>query len=54
MPAPGRTGAIVTMLCDDGQHYVSTCFDAAWRTAQGLEVAALEAQLDELFAPPPG
>ncbi|MCP4025621.1 MAG: PLP-dependent cysteine synthase family protein, partial [Sphingomonas sp.] len=46
MRAQRRTGAIVTLLCDDGRRYASTCFDAAWRTAQGLEVAALQRQLD--------
>ena len=49
MRAQRRTGAIVTLLCDDGRRYASTCFDAAWRTAQGLEVAALQRQLDDIF-----
>ena len=49
MRAQRRTGAIVTLLCDDGRRYTSTCFDADWRAAQGFDVAALDAQLQDIF-----
>ena len=35
MVAAGETGAIVTLLCDDGDRYASTCFDDGWMEAQG-------------------
>ncbi len=36
MRQAGQSGSIVTLLCDDGQRYLSTAFDAGWRAAQGL------------------
>jgi len=36
MQSRGEAGSIVTLLCDDGSRYASSCHDAAWRQAQGL------------------
>ncbi len=36
MRQQGVTGAIVTLLCDDGQRYWQTCFDADWRAHHDL------------------
>ncbi|WP_448661461.1 PLP-dependent cysteine synthase family protein [Sphingomonas sp. CJ20] len=52
MRAAGRTGSIVTLLCDDGRRYASTCYDADWLDAQGFDIARLDATLDDLFLPP--
>ena len=47
MIARGETGSIVTLICDPGERYVGTYYDAGWIAAQGLDtapyVAALEA-----------
>jgi cysteine synthase A len=47
MIARGETGSIVTLICDPGERYASTYYDAGWIRAQGLETApyieALEA-----------
>ncbi|MHA6720599.1 PLP-dependent cysteine synthase family protein [Sphingomonas sp. RS6] len=51
MQAAGRRGSIVTLLCDDGRRYASTCFDEQWRHAQGYDIAAYDSELDDLFAP---
>ncbi len=32
----GQGGAVVTLLCDGGERYRNTYFDAAWQQAQGL------------------
>ncbi|MEF2976685.1 PLP-dependent cysteine synthase family protein [Subtercola sp. YIM 133946] len=50
MVARGETGSIVTLLCDSGDRYSDTYYDAAWVQAQGITVAphldALRARLD--------
>ena len=47
MAAAGQAGSIVTLLCDDGERYRHSYFDAAWLAANGLacadEQAAVEA-----------
>jgi cysteine synthase A len=45
MQAEGRAGAIVTLLCDDGRRYQTSCFDPAWRREQGLDCADAQAQV---------
>jgi cysteine synthase A len=51
MQHQGAQGSVVTLLCDDGQRYQETCFDAGWRVQHGLdcdaETAALQAWMDE-------
>ncbi len=36
MVARGERGSIVTLLCDSGDRYASTCFDDGWIAARGL------------------
>lgn len=36
MRASGQSGSIVTLLCDSGDRYSSTCFDEAWRHQRGF------------------
>jgi len=45
----GQSGSIVTLRCDDGRRYASTCFDAAWRSALGYETGTHDRALDDLF-----
>ena len=39
MIADGRTGSIVTMICDPGERYLGTYYDEAWIKGQGLDLA---------------
>jgi cysteine synthase len=39
MAARGERGSIVTLICDAGERYADTAFDAGWRRAQGLDAA---------------
>jgi cysteine synthase A len=39
MRASGRTGSVVTLLCDGGERYSHTYYDDAWLAAQGLDIA---------------
>jgi cysteine synthase A len=32
----GKTGSIVTLLCDGGERYAATYYDRGWLGAQGL------------------
>jgi cysteine synthase A len=40
MIAEGRTGAIVSMICDPGERYLHTYYNDDWLKAQGLDIAA--------------
>jgi cysteine synthase A len=42
----GRTGSVVTLVCDGGERYGNTYYDDAWLSAQGLDVAPYLATLD--------
>jgi cysteine synthase A len=37
MEAAGRSGSIVTLLCDGGDRYAATYYDDAWLEGKGLE-----------------
>ena len=39
MRAQGRTGSIVSLLCDRGERYAETLFDPTWLQARGLDIA---------------
>ncbi|CCH89886.1 Cysteine synthase [Modestobacter italicus] len=49
MLAAGRTGSVVTLLCDGGERYACTYYDDGWVAAQGLDLAPHTATL-EAFA----
>jgi cysteine synthase len=46
----GRGGSVVTLLCDGGERYRNTYFDAAWQRAQGLESKAEQAAMWQWIA----
>jgi cysteine synthase A len=39
MLAAGRTGSVVTLLCDGGERYACTYYDDDWVAGQGLDLA---------------
>ena len=39
MVAEGRTGSVVTLLCDPGDRYLDKYYSDAWLAAQGLDIA---------------
>jgi cysteine synthase A len=43
----GRTGSVVTLLCDGGERYAHTYYDDAWLAARGIEIAPYTAALEE-------
>ncbi|MDO5662894.1 MAG: PLP-dependent cysteine synthase family protein [Brachybacterium sp.] len=43
----GDSGSIVTLLCDAGDRYGATYFDDDWVAAQGFDLAAWTAELEE-------
>lgn len=49
MMAAGRTGSIVTLICDPGERYLSTYYNPDWLAAQKLDTAPYLAAL-EAFA----
>ena len=38
MAREGRTGALVTLICDSGERYASTYYDSAWLATNGLDI----------------
>jgi cysteine synthase A len=49
MVAAGRTGSVVTLLCDGGERYAHTHHSDAWVAAQGLDLSGPAATLDHLW-----
>jgi cysteine synthase len=49
MIARGEHGSIVTLICDPGERYAGTYYDATWLAAEGLDIAPYRARL-EAFA----
>ncbi|WP_336032079.1 PLP-dependent cysteine synthase family protein [Geodermatophilus sp. FMUSA9-8] len=50
MVAAGRTGSVVTLLCDGGERYAHTYHSDAWVASRGLDLAPYSAVLDEFAA----
>ncbi|MFI5499656.1 PLP-dependent cysteine synthase family protein [Nocardia asteroides] len=48
--AEGRSGSVVTLLCDGGDRYAGTYFDDAWVASQHLDLAGPTAVLTEFLA----
>jgi cysteine synthase A len=44
--AAGRTGSVVTLLCDGGERYAHTYYSDGWVAGQGLELAPYTAALE--------
>ncbi|GAD83732.1 PLP-dependent cysteine synthase family protein [Nocardia asteroides NBRC 15531] len=47
--AEGRSGSVVTLLCDGGDRYAGTYFDDAWVASQHLDLAGPTAVLTEFL-----
>ncbi|MFO1329475.1 MAG: PLP-dependent cysteine synthase family protein [Rubrivivax sp.] len=43
----GRSGSVVTLLCDGGERYRHSCYDEAWQRSQGLESAAEQRAIEQ-------
>ena len=41
----GRTGSIVTILCDSGERYAHSYYDPAWYQGRGIDVAGADGEL---------
>ena len=50
MREAGTQGSIVTLLCDRGERYADTLYDADWRAARGLDVAPWQQALTDALA----
>jgi cysteine synthase A len=49
MIAQGRTGSVVTLLCDGGERYAHTYYDDEWVAGKGLDLAPHTAILTEFL-----
>ena len=50
MRTAGRSGSIVTLLCDDGRRYVHSYYDDAWVAQRGWDLAGPATMLEEFWA----
>jgi uncharacterized peroxidase-related enzyme len=50
MVAAGETGSVVTLVCDGGDRYGDTYYDDGWLHAQGIDLAAEHARIEEFLA----
>ena len=50
MLAEGRTGSVVTLICDGGERYADTYYSDRWVEAQGMHLAPYLATLSAFFA----
>jgi len=50
MRAAGRTGSVVTLLCDGGDRYSRTYYDDGWLEATGLDISPYSRVLEEFSA----
>ncbi|HVW93231.1 MAG TPA: PLP-dependent cysteine synthase family protein [Devosia sp.] len=49
MMRAGRTGSLVTLICDSGERYATTYYDSAWLAANGLDIAPYRAQVERFL-----
>ncbi len=45
MAAEGRTGSIVSILCDSGERYARSYYDSGWYERSGIDIATADRQL---------
>ncbi|GAA1907491.1 PLP-dependent cysteine synthase family protein [Streptomyces sodiiphilus] len=50
MVAEGRTGSVVTLLCDSGDRYLDKYYSDAWLAGQGLDITPHAAVIDGFLA----
>ncbi|QNE84266.1 pyridoxal-phosphate dependent enzyme [Streptomyces rutgersensis] len=50
MRAEGRTGSVVTLLCDPGDRYLDKYYSDTWLTSQGLDITPYARTLDAFLA----
>ncbi len=50
MVAAGRTGSVVTLICDPGERYLDKYYSDAWLAGQGLDIAPYERTIEGLLA----
>ncbi len=50
MASAGKSGSIVTLLCDSGQRYAGTYFDDGWVAGQGCDLRPYVERLESFLA----
>ncbi len=50
MVAEGRTGSVVTLLCDPGDRYLDKYYADTWLAEQRLDIAPYTAAIDTFLA----
>ncbi|WP_323379277.1 PLP-dependent cysteine synthase family protein [Streptomyces durbertensis] len=50
MVTAGRTGSVVTLICDPGERYLDKYYSDEWLAEQGLDIAPYRAAIDNFLA----
>jgi cysteine synthase A len=50
MVAAGRTGSVVTLICDPGERYLDKYYSDAWLAGQGLDIAPYQILIEDFLA----
>jgi cysteine synthase A len=50
MRAAGRTGSVVTLICDGGERYADTYYSDAWVADQRMDLAPHLSTIETFFA----
>ena len=48
MVAAGESGSIVTLICDGGERYADSYYDAGWLAREGIEIEPVLRALEGL------
>ncbi len=49
MAEAGERGSIISILCDGGERYRTTCFNDDWLQKRGIDLADPQARLEQFF-----
>ena len=50
MLAQGQTGSVVTLICDGGERYRHSYYDAEWLASRGLDLAPARQALERFLS----
>ncbi|MGH3323460.1 MAG: PLP-dependent cysteine synthase family protein, partial [Streptomyces sp.] len=50
MVGQGRTGSVVTLICDPGERYLDKYYSDAWLAEQGLDIEPYAQTIDTFLA----
>jgi cysteine synthase A len=50
MRQAGQQGSLVTLICDSGERYVGTYYNAQWLRSKGIDTAPFEHRIEQFLS----